>query len=368
MTVRASPSTKDLPAMLGQAVQAYEVARVGHARARRQAAEEHQRAVEALEQRRQAELQRVEAEERRQQALAAAEQERAGHLLAAIEDVERTARALLEKAGLAHIAGAPLRLDQSAGPSRQPDQAVAAAFVAAQTAYVDLRTALLDLSQTYLEAGQWDSARRVLQLLLGATDAPLYLEARDLWCESYYRPAQAALEAGEWQEAAALLKVLLKVAPGYRDVPRWLRDHPPLAWRVAPIRETGYFRIGQLEDLERFGVGEDRSPARGLAALIHEGQVTITDVATRTALRTLKHTEEGVTCVAFSRDGTLLATVERTYHRTVHLWDVDSGVRLGKVMLDSGDHRVFFSPDGRLLYAERERQNKGSIVQPVLEG
>jgi len=146
-----------------------------------------------------------------------AEQERLGHLQAAIDGVEAAARALLEKAGLAYIAGAPAAPTGRPSAPRRADADAAQAFAEAQTAYADLRLALVTLAQAHLEAGRWEDARRVLQPLLEDTRAPLYAEAHDLLAESYYRPACAALEAGQWDAARQGFAEALKVNPAYRD-------------------------------------------------------------------------------------------------------------------------------------------------------
>ena len=101
------PLPSDLQTVLLEALRAYELARAtrlraeGEARAARRAREE---ALQAEETRAR---QALEAERRAEEAVLKAEQERLGRLQAATEAVEAAARALLEKAGLAYIAGAP---------------------------------------------------------------------------------------------------------------------------------------------------------------------------------------------------------------------------------------------------------------------
>jgi len=209
------PLPADLQTVLLEALRAYELARAtrlraeGEARAARQAREEALQAEEARER------QALEAERRAEQAVLRAEQERLGHLQAAADSVEAAARALLEKAGLAYIAGAPA--PTTSKPTAQLRAEAACAFAEAQTAYADLRAALLTLAQAHLEAGRWEDARRAAQPLLEDARAPLYADARDLLAESYYRPALAALEAEEWETARKGFAEVLKINPAYRD-------------------------------------------------------------------------------------------------------------------------------------------------------
>jgi ribosomal protein L7/L12 len=210
------PLPSDLQTVLLEALRAYELARAtrlraeGEARAARRAREE---ALQAEETRAR---QALEAERRAEEAVLKAEQERLGRLQAAADAVEAAARALLEKAGLAYIAGAPATPTGQPSAPRRADADAAQAFAEAQTAYADLRVALVTLAQAHLEAGRWEEARRVLQPLLEDTRAPLYAEARDLLAESHYRPALAALEAGQWEAARRGFAEVLKINPAYR--------------------------------------------------------------------------------------------------------------------------------------------------------
>lgn len=184
MTQELSNSPEGLRAMLAHALQAYETAQ---------------------------------AMRWKEEVVVSAEQERAGHLLAAIQEVEQAARELLEKTGLAHIAGAPLRLDETAAPVRRNDEAVAAAFASAQLAYTDLRIALFRLGTALADDARWEEAGRVVCLLLDDEKAPLYADARDLLCESYYRSASEASQVGEWSRAANGFRRLARINSCYKD-------------------------------------------------------------------------------------------------------------------------------------------------------
>jgi formylglycine-generating enzyme required for sulfatase activity len=190
MPSKPPASLDGLQAMLAQALQAYELAKTTY-------------------------LQET--------ALAEAEQGRAAELLAETRNVEQRAHELLTKAGLAHIAGAPLQLGGPPAANRRSDEAVTAAFVTAQTASVELRTAIARLVAAQLDAGQWDAARRTLQPLLADRAAPLYSHAFDLLCQSTYRPGAAALAAGQWAAAREQLAATLAQQADYRDAGALLR-------------------------------------------------------------------------------------------------------------------------------------------------
>ena len=183
-------------------------------------------------------------------AVAGAEQHRAAALVAAIDQAETAARTLLERAGLAHIAGAPASLDGMVAPERRADQEVAAAFATAQTARIELRAALLRLAAAYAGEEHWDDVRRVVQPLLDDPQAPLYPDARDLLCLSHYAPALAALAAEAWDAARQGFEVMLKLNAAYRDAPA-LRRETYLRPARAALKVGAWATVRQLAEAWR---------------------------------------------------------------------------------------------------------------------
>jgi WD40 repeat protein len=77
--------------------------------------------------------------------------------------------------------------------------------------------------------------------------------------------------------------------------------------------------------------------------------VRLWDVTTGEVVRTLR-LQDGLFSVAFSPDGTILASVGGS-ERAVELWDVESGVKLRSLPHGNQLMAVTFSPDGKLLAA-----------------
>ncbi len=181
-------------------------------------------------------------------AVAGAEQHRAAALVAAIDQTETAARTLLERAGLAHIVGVFENPGKKAVPVLRANQNIAAAFSAAQTAQVDLRTALLRLATAYAGEEHWDDVRHIVQPLLDDPQAPLYPDARDLLCLSYYAPAVAALAAEDWVAARQGFEVILKLNSAYRDA---AKQHRALVERAQREREAAERAQREREAAER---------------------------------------------------------------------------------------------------------------------
>lgn len=192
MTAKPALSPVNLKTIVVEALHIYEQAQIEHRRWQQQsaAAQQSQQRAQANE-RSQAE-QRAPAETGQPQAEAG--QERLGHLLALNQEVLQSASDLLEKAGLAHVLGAPVTPDGSAARTDQAPEQAAAAFRAAQLAHADLRLALYHLAQAGLEQEQWEAVRRWCQPLLKDAQAPLSAEARILVCETYFQQAKQVLQ------------------------------------------------------------------------------------------------------------------------------------------------------------------------------
>jgi len=218
---------------------------------------------------------------------ATAEQGRAKSLLSSIQATEQAARELLQKVGLAHIAGAPLQLSENAAPIRRPDEVLATAFADVQLAQANLRSTLLRLAQGFADEGNWPVAQSVLKPLLDDQQAPLYAEALKLlqqiylranqqpltgaewpqpqeiqawlarntgelglieWlCETYYQIARQALQDGNWLLAREYFIALQKVHPNYRDTNQWTWVSPKDGMEMIYV-PAGNFLIGSLLD------------------------------------------------------------------------------------------------------------------------
>lgn len=219
----STTAPNDLRAIIAEALHAYELAQATRLQLESANQQQYAQQVRIGETQQQAAKQQLTAEYQRNQTQGKAEQERIGHLLAAIGEVDKAARDLLQKAGLAHITGAPVNVNSPVDPVRRADSEVAAAFATAQLAHADLKGTLLRLAQSYLEAGRWEETRRVLQPLLSEPKSPWQHDAHNLFCESYYRPGQQALTASQWGNARTLLEAVLAQQANYRDAATLLR-------------------------------------------------------------------------------------------------------------------------------------------------
>ena len=210
-------ANQDLQTILRESLRAYEQARAAHLRSQQAAAADLARTTAELTAAETAERTRLEAEHRARHATAAGEQARLGDLAAAVTALEEAARTALAQAGLAHIAGAPVAVDDPPAKARRGDAEVTEHFVRAQTSYVALREAIYRLAQAQVAAGQWDAARQTLKPLLAEKDAPLFEAANEVWCECQYQQGVDELSQGKHEVAFGTLTALLKRTDSFKD-------------------------------------------------------------------------------------------------------------------------------------------------------
>jgi len=149
------------------------------------------------------------------------------HLLSAIQVAQQAANDLLQKAGVAHLLGAPLQLNQghviprheeSASTHYSADDAIVKAFAAAQLAYAEVRVSLLRLADLFTKQGRWQLAQKIAQPFLDNAQDPLHDEALNILRQTHYQPALAALQNGDLQKAQQELQKVLQLRPNEIDL------------------------------------------------------------------------------------------------------------------------------------------------------
>ncbi len=219
----ARDSAKSLREIFAEAVQAYELAQTVRLNTEKAAEARYKQRQREVQVSVQEETQELRVRRRTATVVAEAEQERGKRLVEATEALSLAARALLERAGLAEIAGAPLQLADEVATIRRADEEVASAFTAAHLAHADLRLAMLGLGQSLAEAGQWDVAIRVIDPLLDGAPGPVTTEARALLCENHYVTALKLLANGDWLAARQALQVVIDIDLHYKEARSMLR-------------------------------------------------------------------------------------------------------------------------------------------------
>jgi len=307
---------------------------------------------------------------------------RAGSLLAKGRQVAAQAETLLRAAGLTYL------LESGALPtplsSSTPAEDLVDAYIAIQQGYADLKVGLDGWAEQAGAAGDWPTAATALDALhridpqyrdvaarlsraqvLGravqALEAPAWeaarelLEpwcrdhatdtvARDLLCETYYRPAVQAADAGDAHAIPANLASLRQLNPNYQDLARWPQRFPHLTWFISEIKAVHQFgaHTGAVVSVAFSPDGQL------LATACHDGTAQVWEVSSARLLHTLAHGGPSVHGVAFSPDGQLLATAG--HDGTAKVWEVSSARLLHTLAHQSAYViGVAFSPDGRLL-------------------
>ena len=143
----------------------------------------------------------------------------------------------------------------------------------------------------------------------------------------------------------------------------------PPAW-VTPLEPIGIYDVasGTLvrtipRRMRNVDILEFSPGSRSLAIVTNEGngaQIDLWDLTAKEPKRTLTDHEAGITAIAFSRDGRLLASGElRNGRGTVIIRDLTTNAQPRLQKLSSGVDDLSFSPDSSLLAAGTE---KGQIV------
>jgi len=136
------------------------------------------------------------------------------------------ARSQLEESGLTYITAintTPAEIDLSSSQSDQKTLA-ATTFTTIQTEYANLRNQMCTLGRTYVENGQWDAARKVVQPLFQDAEGDYATQAKQVYCESYYQQAQNALDQNQWVAARQHFQNIIDVDIAYKDAATLIQD------------------------------------------------------------------------------------------------------------------------------------------------
>lgn len=264
------------------------------------------------------------------------------------EEKQRDEGTLLQGARLAE---ADERLAQHAGVVSVPERE----FIEASRAYRDRE----------VKARQ----RRVRNMFLGLAAGLIIALGLALWANNQRQHAEAAtageksaLRLAQSRQLAAQAELALNRPPtdivlGSLLATEALKREQTLeayrAWaQTAQLpREVHRFGLHKDQRVEKFAFSPD---SKRVAAIVAEGsteaegQVHVWNTATIAELAQVKHADH-VAAVAFSPDGTLLAT--GSWDHTVVVSDAATGAGRHRFTLDAPVWAVTFSPNGHLLAA-----------------
>jgi WD40 repeat protein/tetratricopeptide (TPR) repeat protein len=252
------------------------------------------------------------------------------------------------------------------------DESIAARLAEARAARQAKSSATLrDNGEDHLAAERWEQAIACLEEYLSsapeddkmaqAVEAKLVQAKEQKRLAELYSQAEAALSHKRYTQAARLLREVLKLEGGYKDAPRllaqaleWQRQIKPRWKEVRVLGGAGGFLVVII-----FLLLIRLPSAFGPGAVVPESTHTYRATPFRptptpavvaiTPLQTLEGHGEAVRSVAFSPDGSILAS--GSLDKSVQLWQVSDGALLQKLTGEGQGpvESVAFSPDGQML-------------------
>jgi WD40 repeat protein len=216
---------------------------------------------------------------------------------------------------------------------------------------------MLAQAEAAMKAGEWSRAERVGRDMLALDENNFEAKrivdlcVKNAECESMYQHVVLAAQAGRWGAVATLMRDIKKTCPDYGD---------PAGVLTMRTESVGFLR--ELATLTGWG-GVVYSVAFSpdglwLASALDEKTIMLREFENRTIKPwemphgrqpiLLKGHSEAVYSVAFSPDGSLLASA--SHDRTIKLWEIPFGFNWGTLKDHSGPvYSAAFSPDGSLL-------------------
>jgi WD40 repeat protein len=162
-----------------------------------------------------------------------------------------------------------------------------------------------------------------------------------LWDTATYQPVRTL--AGHSDEVQCLA-----FSPDGRVLASGDTGHALRLWRVEDGQALAPHEA-QDEQHDSRVAGVSLSVRGVLASAAHDGSVRLWDLDSGRLLHRLSGHRSSALCVAFSPDGTLLAS--GGLDDKLLLWDAATGGRTGSIQLGADVSSLAFSPDGRLLAA-----------------
>jgi WD40 repeat protein len=222
---------------------------------------------------------------------------------------------------------------------------------------------MLAQAEAAMQAGEWSRAERIGRDMLGLDannpDAQRIVAvcAQNAACEPIYQQAVSAAGAGRWQTVDTLMRDIIEINPDYGDPAGLLRRFPISKDLLRKFSIPRAIRLGLINHLRELATLTGHmasvsfvafSPDGTLLASASKDGVKLWDMPGGHELSTLTQGHSDFVTLAFSPDSAWLASASRD--GTIELWKMPGGYRLPILDEPRGSvYSVAFSPDGTLL-------------------
>jgi len=210
-------------------------------------------------------------------------------------------------------------------------------------------------AEAAMKAGEWNRGERIGRDMLALDENNANAKrivdicTKNAECEPIYKQAVLAAQAGRWEAVATLMRDIRESCPDYGNPAGLLREVP--ISKAIQAELTAYLCGLTTLTCHGLGLSVAFSPDGSLLAsgsLVDGGMINLWEMPVGRYLpRFMGHTGS-VHSVTFSPDGSLLAS--GSSDQTIKLWKIPSGRELATLTGHSKSVlSVAFSPDGSLL-------------------
>ena len=212
---------------------------------------------------------------------------------------------------------------------------------------------MLAQAQAALKVGEWSRVKQIGQDMLALDQSHSEAErivaiaTKNAECEPLYEQAVIAAERGRWKAVTTLMRDIRETCPDYGDPAGLLR--PIRSELIALLHEQTKLK-GHKKPVNCVAFSPDGS----LLASASGWTVKLWEIPERRRLTTLSGHRNYVLSLAFSPDGSVLASGSED--KKIKLWEMPEGLEVGTLIgHKDAVYSIAFSPDGSVMASSSQQ-------------